>query len=406
MIAGFHRRPKSVQYSSIIERIAGRSVSAWNVHYEALARVAAGEDVIVLSVGQESDQTTPQPVVEAGVQSMRAGRHYYTDVQGERPLREAIAAYHSERTGQQIAADRVSVFSGAQNALFAVAQCLLQRGDEAVLLEPYYTTYPATFSAAGAELVEVATRPEHGFQFDMASIVAATTERTRAIVVNTPNNPTGAVYSRASLTELVAFCAARDIWLISDEVYATLVPPGEAVSPCALPGGEKVCVTISSVSKSHRMTGWRIGWAVGPPGIVPHLYNLALCMSYGLPMFTQDAAEVALREANDLAGEIRTLLGERNRQVREQLGTIPGLGVVAGSEGMYVVLDIASFAVDGERFAQGFLDQHDVSVLPCHGFGASCDTLLRISLCEPRERLREACERLRRYVQARGWERS
>jgi arginine:pyruvate transaminase len=395
-----------VQYSSIVDRIAGKSVSAWNVHYEALARVAAGEDVIVLSVGQETNETTPRVVVEAGVRSMRAGRHHYTDVQGELALRELIATRHRERTGQRIGADRVSVFSGAQNALFAAALCLLERGDEAVLLEPYYTTYPATFSAAGASLVEVATRPQDGFQFDVDDVVAATTARTRAIVVNTPNNPTGAIYSRDSLAELVAFCASRDIWLISDEVYSTLAAPGEAVSPCGLPGGEKVCVTVSSLSKSHRMTGWRIGWVVGPPGIVTHLYNLALCMSYGLPMFTQDAAVAALQEADHLATEIRDLLNERNVLVREHLRKVPGLGVIDGADGMYVVLDIGSFAIDGERFAQGFLDRHDVSVLPCHGFGSSCDALLRISLCEPPERLADACERLRRYVVERGWDRS
>ncbi|MDH3451363.1 MAG: pyridoxal phosphate-dependent aminotransferase, partial [Gammaproteobacteria bacterium] len=272
-----------MQYSSIIERIAGKSVSAWNVHYQALARAAAGEDVIVLSVGQETDQTSPQTVVDAGVRSIQSGRHHYTSVQGELPLREAIAEHHSTHTGQRIDADRVSVFSGAQNALFAAAQVLLERGDEVILLEPYYTTYPATFSAAGATLVEVPTRPEDGFQFDFDTVVAKVTPRTRAIVVNTPNNPTGAVYSRDSLEQLVAFCAECDIWLISDEVYATLVAPGEAVSPCGLPGGEKVCVTVSSISKSHRMTGWRIGWVVGPPGMAPHRYNLALCMSYGLP---------------------------------------------------------------------------------------------------------------------------
>ena len=180
--------------------------------------------------------------------------------------------------------------------------------------------------------------------------------------------------------------------------------PGSAVSPCGLPGGEKVCVTVSSVSKSHRMTGWRIGWVVGPQGIVPHLYNLALCMSYGLPMFTQDAAVVALREESRLSSEIRAMLNARNRQVREQLQSIPGLDVVAGGGGMYVVLDIRDLRVDGERFAQGLLDRHNVSVLPCHGFGSSCDALLRISLCEQPERLLEACARLRRYVEERGWE--
>ncbi len=393
-----------MRYAGLVERIAGKSATAWSVHYQALARAAAGENVIVLSVGQETSETSPALVVEAGIDSLRRGRHHYTDVQGELALREVIAERHSRTAGQPVGANRVSIFAGAQNALYAVAQCVVEGGDEVIAVEPYYTTYPATFTAGGASLVAVTTSAADGFQLDFDKIAAAATERTRAIVINSPNNPTGAVYARPTLIRLVEFCALRDIWLISDEVYATMVAPELMVSPGGLPGGDKVCITVSSVSKSHRMTGWRIGWVIAPETLTEHLYNLAMCMCYGQPMFTQDAAVVALREADALAGEIRAKLQKRAALLVPELRNLPGVGVFSAGGGMFMVLDISALRVDAAQFAQGFLDQHDVSLLPCHGFGEHSAHLLRISLCEPSGRLSAACDRLRTYIAARGWE--
>ncbi len=393
-----------MNYSALVERIAGKSVDAWAVHYEALRRAAAGEDIIVLSVGQETSERTPETVVEAAVRSLRAGRHHYTDVAGEQPLREAIARRHTERTGQPVDGTRVAVFSGAQNALFATAQCLLQDGDEVIVVEPYYTTYPATFTASGARLVAVPSRADDGFALPLAAIGEALGPRTRAVVVNSPNNPTGAIYARADLERLVRWCDERDVWLVSDEVYAELAEPQSMVSPCGLPGGDRVCVTVSSVSKSHRMTGWRVGWVVGPETLAGHLYNLAMCMCYGLPMFTQDGALHALREAEGLAGEIRATLVARAGRVRGTLDGLAGTRIFAAG-GMFVVLDIRALDVPGDRFAAGLLERHRVSVLPCDGFGRVGEGLVRISLCESGERLSLACERLRRYVEGREWDR-
>ncbi len=392
-----------MQYSKLVGRISGKSVDGWAVHYEGLARKDAGEDIIVLSVGQETDQMTPQPIVDAAVQSLRDGRHHYTPVNGEPQLLQALADHHHARTGQSTGVENCCVFAGAQSTLFAVAQCLLQPGDEVILLEPYYTTYPATFTASGATLVPVLTQPDHGFQPDMAAIKRAVSPHTRVIAVNSPNNPTGAIYSSEVLRELVTLCREKGIWLVSDEVYAELAAPGVHTSPCGLPGGEEICVTVNSLSKSHRMTGWRIGWAVAPKPLAEHLYNLAVCMCYGLPAFTQDAAVAALRNLPNIAPEIGQNMLERAVLVRECLREQPDLRLHSAGSGMFVVLDIRHLGVAADRFAKAFLDSCNVAILPCDGFGQSATGLLRISLCESPERLLTACRRLKSFVRTEGW---
>ncbi len=393
-----------MKYSPLVKRIGGKSVDGWAVHYEALLRKDAGEDIIVLSVGQESGETTPTIIVDAAVQSLRQGRHHYTPVNGEPQLLQALAERHTARTGQPTEPENCTVFAGAQNALFAVAQCLLEGGDEVILLEPFYTTYPATFTASGATAVAVVTRPEQGFRPEMAAIRRAITANTRAIVINSPNNPTGAIYPRSFLRELLELCLHNRIWLISDEVYADLAAPGAHTSACSLADAETVCVTVGSLSKSHRMTGWRVGWVIAPRPLAGHLCNLATCMCYGLPPFTQDAALAALRDCPDIAGEIGNNMARRAAIVVEAVAELPPLRIHSAGSGMFVLLDIRGLDVTSDHFAKAFLRKYDVAMLPCDGFGESVTGLLRVSLCESENRLATACERLQTFVRERGWQ--
>ena len=315
-------------------------------------------------------------------------------------MREAIARRHRERTGQAVSAARCAVFAGAQNALFSVAQCLLESGTEVLIPEPFYTTYPATFSAAGAARVSVAPEPRRGFQLDPDAIAAGITPRTRALVLNSPNNPLGVVYQREALQALVEVCRAREVWLISDEVYAELIPAEDFCSPASLPGADEICVTVSSLSKSHRMTGWRLGWVVGPPALMPHLYNLSMCMSYGLPPFIQDAAVAALDGDTAVTEEISANMRRRRGVVLDALNDCPALRLYSSPGGMFVVLDIAQLGVTARDFAWGLLDQYNVSVLPCEGFGGGGERLLRLSLCVGEAKLRLACERIQAHIDA------
>ena len=391
-----------MKFSTLTTRTAGDSVDTWEVHYEALARKEAGEDIIILSVGQETEEFTPANIVDAAVDSLRRGRHHYTSVNGNPDLRQAVATRHFERTGQRVSKDNCAIFAGAQNALFALAQCLLEAGDEVILSAPYYTTYPATFSASGAALVSVPVKRENEFRIDPGDIIAAITERTRAIVLNSPNNPVGAVYTRAQYEVVINACAERDIWLINDDVYQELLTEEERANPLTLPGAERVCITVSSLSKSHRMTGWRLGWVVGPDALMTPLYNLAMCMSYGLPAFIQDAAQTALASGTATAEDVRRKLDRRRGLLLQRLDGVAGLTLFSASGGMFVVLDISELPLSAREFARGLLDGYNVAVLPCDGFGVEGGGLLRVSLCVDDERLVEACGRIVEFVEGLG----
>jgi len=388
-----------MKYASLTERIAGKSVDAWEVHYRAAARLQAGEDIILLSVGQETQESTPAPIVDAAIDSLRRGRHHYTEVAGTEPLRQAIADRHQRLTGQVVAGRNCAVFSGAQNALFAVAQCLLEPGDEVILVEPYYTTYPATVTASGASLVSVKVKAENRFQLEVSEIAKKISDRTRAIVLNSPNNPTGAVYTRAQLEGVVKLCLEHSIWLVNDAVYTEIIPPSERRSVASIPEASPVCVTVSSLSKSHRMTGWRLGWVVAPEELIGHLANLSMCMAYGLPTFIQDAATYALENDNVTADLVRDNMAERRRALVGGLEGVEGLQLFSAEGGMFVVIDIRDLGVDGQTFAMGLLERHNVALLPCDGFGESGRGLLRISLVVPKEQLVVAAGRIVEYVE-------
>ena len=373
-------------------------MDSWDTHYDGLARLAAGEDIIVLSVGQETHELTPAPIVEAAVASLKAGQHHYAPVEGLPELRRAIARRHRELTGQDVDDSNCAVFAGAQNALFAAAQCVLEPGDEVILIEPYYTTYPGTVSASGATIVSVAVKPENRFQIDPNDIIAAITPRTRAILVNSPNNPTGAVYTREQFEPLVAACVENEIWLINDEVYQEILLPEDRASPAGLPGADQVCITVSSLSKSHRMTGWRLGWIVGPKSLMPHLYNLSMCMAYGLPEFIMEAAVEAFEYGDMAAQQVRVNMDRRRKIIERMLGRVHGLNIFSSVGGMYVVLDVRALPVTSRQFARQMLDDYDVSVLPCDGFGETGRGLIRVSLCAEDDQMEVACKRIADYV--------
>ena len=387
-----------MKFSTLTQRISGESVDSWAVHYEGLARREAGEDVIILSVGQETDEYTDDEIVSSAIASLRNGRHHYAQVEGALALRQAIAKRHNELTGQGVDESNCAVFAGAQNALFAAAQCVLEHGDEVILIEPYYTTYLATFTASGATLVSVAATAENNFQVNPDDVLAAITERTKAIVLNSPNNPTGAVYTLEQFKPIVEACVEKEIWLINDEVYQEILLPQERASPASLPGADRVCVTVSSLSKSHRMTGWRLGWIVGPKPLMENLYNLSMCMAYGLPEFIMDAAVTAFQTGAVTAEAVRKNMDSRRKIVVDKLQEMDGLKIFASAGGMYVVLDVRASGVSSRDFARNMLDQYDVAVLPCDGFGESGRGLIRVSLCVPENKLIIACERIIEYV--------
>jgi len=359
-----------MRFSPLVDRIAGHGVAAWDIHYAACEAQERGEDVILLSVG-DPDFATPDFITEAAITALRAGDTHYTHIAGRTELRRAIAARYAKSLGREVLAENVITMAGAQNALFVASLCLLQAGDEVISLDPMYVTYEATLRASGATLVRVACDPDAGFRLDAARLAAAVTPRTRAIFVSNPNNPTGVMLDVAELQTIADLAIAHDLWVVVDEVYESLCYEHEYVSLASLPGMAERCVVVSSLSKSHAMTGWRMGWIVATPALIRHAENLSLSMVYGLPGFVMEAALVAVTAHAEVTLGMRKIYRRRRDLVVAELQDCPAITVLKPDAGMFVLLDVratrgsARWSSPGDYCARAVsrysMPQHSVS---------------------------------------------
>jgi arginine:pyruvate transaminase len=387
-----------MRFSPLTTRIAGRGSGAWAIHIEARQRKAAGEDVIILTVG-DPDQAPPEAMIDATVAALRDHQTGYAPTIGYPALREAIAARHARRTGQECTADNVALVPGAQGGVYCAVQCLAGPGDDIIVPEPIYATYEGVIGASGARMVTVPLVPERGFHPDLDALAAAITPRTRIIWINSPHNPTGAVFTADEIAAIADLCRRHDLWLLSDEVYEDLAFARPHVSPRSLPGMAERTVVVSSLSKSHAAPAFRLGWVIGSPDLTHHLANLLLSMTYGSPAFIQAGALAAF--SNDLE-EVTALRADYERRaamMTRLLAEAPRCRVVPPEGGMFVLLDIRGAGLSAQEFAQGLLAREQVAVLPCDGFGPSAAGHLRIALSAPDERLKEAGERIVRFAQ-------
>lgn len=390
-----------MNFSPLVDRIAGEGAAAWDIHNSALDAQSRGEDILLLSVG-DPDLDTPEPIVREAVRALESGDTHYTPVLGEWPLREAIAGHYASHGGWDARGENVCVVSGAQNGLFFASMLLLRPGDEVLVPEPGYVTYEATIGASGARAVAVPSRPQNGFRPDPAGLAAAVTPRTRALLIANPNNPTGVAMTLDELEAIAAVARQHDLWVISDEVYGALAFDAPHHSIGALAGMAERTVVVSSLSKSHAMTGWRAGWMIGPAEMIGHATNLGLCVHYGLPGFVQKAALVALAQADEVAEHMRAVYRRRRDRLLERLATVPGLTVVRPEAGMFTLLDVRATGLSGADFAWRLLREQGVSVLDATAFGASAAGHVRLSYTLEEGRLDEACRRIEVFCRSLG----
>ena len=385
-----------MQYSPLVKRIAGDGADAWLIHYTARAAQERGEDVILLSVG-DPDLDTPTPVLERAIERLRAGDTHYTPATGREHLREAIAASHTARTGQSVAAGNVIFLAGAQNALFVTSMCIAGPGDEVIALEPLYPSYPATLEVSGARMVRVAAPAANGFRLDLAALEAAITPRTRALFFATPNNPSGMILSESDLAAIGDLARRHSLWVVADEVYAGLAPGGRVPGLAAAMPDQ--VVTISSLSKSHAMPGWRSGWLVGPRQLVIHAEAMAQCMLFGLPGFVQEAAVTALGVSDGAEARIRDYCAARRDFLLAELNGVRGLKCLNPDAGMFLLLDVRGTGLSGYDFMCQLYRTERVSVLDGGAFGRETSGFVRVCFAADEALLREAAVRIRRFVE-------
>jgi arginine:pyruvate transaminase len=382
-----------MRLSSRVSRYSGPGRGAWSIQHEAVLLRDSGHQVISLTIG-DPDQPTPIAVIDATIAALRRGRTGYAPTLGYPQLRAAIASRFAGRTGQPCAVENVTVTPGAQGGLFCALQCLAGPGDEVIVPEPVYATYEGVVAACGAEMVMVPLPADRGFHPDLDSIAGAVTPRTRVVWINTPHNPTGAVFAAEEIAGIAAICRQHDLWMVSDEVYEDLAFARPHLSPWSLPGMAERTVVVSSLSKSHAMPGFRLGWVIAPPDLSQPLFGLLLSMTYGNPPFIQEGALAALAGELPEVAALREDYRRRASLMSGILAAAPNCRAIPPEGGMFVLLDIRATGMAAREFASALLQSKNVAVLPCDAFGPSAAGHLRISLTEPDELLAEAGRRI------------
>jgi len=386
-----------VRFSPLVDRLAGEQTGAWRVHAEGMRRREAGHDVIFLTVG-DPDQAAPAAVLDATIESLRHNRTGYTPIIGYPQVREAVATRMQRRTGRPCNADNVVLTPGTQGGLFAALHCLAGPGDEVILPEPIYGPYAGVIGASGARMVNVPLCPENGFHPDLDALASAVTPRTRVIWINTPHNPTGAVFTEDEVAGIARLCRERDLWLVSDEVYEDLAFTRPHTSAWSLPDMAERTIVAASLSKSHAMAGFRFGWVIGPPALSRHLFDFLLCMYFGGPAFIQDGALAALVNELPEVGALRETYRRRALVLTGILEDAPNCRAIPPEGGMFVLFNVRGGGLGAEDFARELLLREDVALLPCDGFGPSAVGHLRIALTAPEPRLAEAGRRIVRFA--------
>lgn len=384
--------------SKLIKKISGPASKAWLVGDKAFEMMDAGKDVIHLGIG-DPDFDTPKQISSLLKQAIDNNKTHYSPLAGENGLRQEIASHAMSLYGGDIKKENIAVLPGAQAALFSAFLCLAERGDEVIVLEPTYATYPAVIQASGAKMITVKLDEKTGYQLNISDIKRAITSKTKAILINSPSNPSGAVFKQDTLNALADLCKRERIWLVTDEVYWSLTYEDDHASAFFQNETRANVIVINSLSKSHAMTGWRVGWVIAPEEIIDALTSLSQAQYFGVSQFIQLAAIEALRDKKNPQIFKGLFLSRRDAFIKEiKKSELLKFSVPQG--GMFLLINIEKTGLDGGKFAERLLQEEHVAVVPGYGFGESMQNTIRIGFLDEIPRLIEAARRLRRFAES------
>jgi N-succinyldiaminopimelate aminotransferase len=367
--------------------------------FTEMTRLAVEHGAINLAQGFP-DFDGPDFVKNAAIEAIRAGRGQYARMSGIPEIHEALAAKYRRDYGLDYrAGEELTVTSGATEAIFATIQGICDPGDGVVLFEPYYDSYKASVLMAGAEPAFV-TLEVPDWRFDPTAVERAMTDRTRAILVNSPHNPTGKVFSRDELEAIARLCIERDLVCITDEVYEHMVYEGEHVPMATLPGMRERTVTISSFGKTFSLTGWKIGWAAAPPDLTKAVRAAHQFITFATATPLQHAAACALSAGSDYYGELLAGYRERRDYIVGELARI-GFGVRPPAGTYYVCADFARFGYEGDdvAFCKHLIEDVGVAAIPPSFFYDDPKNqrgYVRFAFCKEMRTLEAAVERMRK----------
>jgi aspartate/methionine/tyrosine aminotransferase len=367
--------------SRISARISSITESATlAVDAKAKALKAAGRPVIGFGAG-EPDFPTPDYIVEAAVAACQVpAMHRYTPAGGLPELKEAIAAKTLRDSGYAVTAAQILVTNGGKQALYNAFATLLDPGDEAILPAPYWTTYPEAIRLAGGVPVEVMTDETSGYRATVAQLEAARTPRTKLLVFVSPSNPTGAVYSPAEVKAIGEWALANGIWVVTDEIYEHLVYGDAEFSsmPVLVPGLADTCIVVNGVAKTYAMTGWRVGWLIGPADVIKAATNLQSHATSNVSNIAQAAAIPAVSGDLDAVDEMKVAFDRRRKLIVAMLNEIDGVECPMPEGAFYVYPSVKALIgktlrgktiTSSAELANIILDEAEVAVVPGEAFG-------------------------------------
>lgn len=382
------------------------SVSALSVPRSGIRdvfdRVEQVPDAISLTVGEPSATAAPH-IVQAACEAARAGNTRYTNVLGIAEYRQAVADYSAHVKGLIYNPEsEIQAVDGATIGLFLALKAVVDAGDEVIIPSPFFTSYDAEVMLCGGRPVTVALRAENGMQVNAADIEAVITPRTRAVIINSPGNPTGAVTSAAELERIAAVCKRHNIWAISDEVYHPFVFGGEAsVAPsvAAVPGMKERTIVVESLSKTYAMTGWRIGYLLAPEAVIEQTGKIAELMHSSVNSLAQYAGVAALTGPQNNVAAMREEYRTKRQIVLDELDDCPMLRLIEPQGAFYAFVDVRLTGLDSGEFADRLLTEEHVAVVPGEAFGEEGRGFVRLSYAGDADELREGVARLRVFAE-------
>ena len=354
------------------------------------------ENVISMGIG-EPDLDTPAPIIEAANEALHSGYTHYTPNAGLPMLREAVSKYGLPEPGMY-APNEIMITNGAMNALHLLMSILIEPGDHIMIQNPQWLNYAAQIEYCGGVAVKLPTDPEKGFYLDPNTIRENYVPgKTKALLINSPNNPTGHVLTRKNLEEIAQVACELDLLVISDEVYNTLIfEDAEAVSIATMPGMRDRTVVVNSLSKAYAMCGWRVGYAAGPEALIDRMAKCQENFISGVNAAAQYAAAYAL-EHRELTEGLRETFRERREVAIAELKKIPGIKFSEPMGAFYLFPDISAFGLDSRTFCDRLLEEAHVVCVPGSAFGSVGEGFIRMAYTAKTEDIVEAMRRIREF---------
>ena len=356
------------------------------------------EDCISLGVG-EPDFETPWHITEEGIFSLEQGRTFYTANQGMPELREEVAKWNKRKYGLDYDASEVIVTCGGSEAIDISLRACINPGDEVIILEPNYVCYEPDILLAGGVPVKIQLKNENEFRLTPEELEAVITDKTKILLMNYPNNPTGAIMTKEDLEKIVEVIIKHDLLVISDEIYSELTYSGKHYSIGALSGMRDRTITINGFSKTFSMTGWRLGYVIGPKVVVDQVKKIHQFVVMSAPTISQYAGIEALRNGDADIERMKKEYDKRRKYLLKEFDRL-GLPCFEPKGAFYIFPYIGKYGMSSEEFATDLLNKEHIVVVPGTAFGDSGEGFVRISYAYSLDALKEAIRRIERYLKS------